>query len=53
LDGFLLLTSFSIVSNQLKEESGVIPVDMSKRGLLTFFFDNDPVAWQVVSLPGS
>ncbi|CAM6101288.1 unnamed protein product [Calypogeia fissa] len=34
-------------SRELQEEAGVTPVDMSKRGILTFHFDNDPIAWEV------
>lgn len=32
---------------ELQEESGVIPVSMEKRGVLTFHFDDNPQPWEV------
>lgn len=37
----------SCLLKQLQEESGVTATDMEKRGILTFHFDNDPLAWEV------
>ncbi|OAE26112.1 hypothetical protein AXG93_4022s1250 [Marchantia polymorpha subsp. ruderalis] len=34
-------------ARELQEESGVTATDMEKRGILTFHFDNDPLAWEV------
>lgn len=34
-------------ARELKEESGVIPEAMEKRGILTFHFDDNPQPWEV------
>ncbi|KAG0575258.1 hypothetical protein KC19_VG331000 [Ceratodon purpureus] len=40
-------TIYEAAVRELQEESGIVPVSMEKRGILTFHFDDNPQPWEV------